>query len=131
MRYAGEYYRRNEIWRTLVDRWTGQRVRDELVKENFALVKLHLVTSQSSTATGWPEPRPASGLDAARLGSDAGHAPLMDSQSALGTALDANSATRVQEHPEAGARRRGPMPGALPAPRAAGWNNRTDTHLVT
>lgn len=39
MRYAGEYYRRNEIWRTLVDRRTGQRVRDEPVKENFALVK--------------------------------------------------------------------------------------------
>ncbi|WP_203568762.1 VanW family protein [Aestuariimicrobium ganziense] len=36
---GGEYFRRNEIWRDLVDRRTGQRVGDELVKRNCALVK--------------------------------------------------------------------------------------------
>ena len=39
LRHEGNYYRRNEIWRTLVDRRTGNTVRDELVKKNLALVK--------------------------------------------------------------------------------------------
>ena len=39
LRYGGKVYRRNEIWRTVVDRRTGARVRDELVKRNCALVK--------------------------------------------------------------------------------------------
>ena len=36
---AGRVYRRNEIWRTLIDRRTGNPVREELVKRNRALVK--------------------------------------------------------------------------------------------
>jgi len=39
LRFGGEYYRRNEIWRTVIDRRTGDVVREERVKENFALVK--------------------------------------------------------------------------------------------
>jgi vancomycin resistance protein VanW len=39
LRYAGEHYRRNEIWRTVVDRRTGGVCGEELVKQNCALVK--------------------------------------------------------------------------------------------
>jgi len=39
LRYGEDYYRRNEIWRTVVDRRTGNRVGEELVKRNCALVK--------------------------------------------------------------------------------------------
>lgn len=39
LRHAGEIYRRNEIWRTVIDRSTGVPVRAELVKRNCALVK--------------------------------------------------------------------------------------------
>ncbi len=38
LRYAGEHYRRNEIWRTVVDRRTGDTLGEELVKQNCALV---------------------------------------------------------------------------------------------
>ncbi|MGC4939218.1 VanW family protein [Kribbella sp. DT2] len=39
LRAGGEYFRRNEIWRTVIDRRTGDRVEDELIRENVALVK--------------------------------------------------------------------------------------------
>ena len=39
LRYGEEYYRRNEIWRTVIDRRTGNAVREELMKRNCALVK--------------------------------------------------------------------------------------------
>ena len=48
IRLEGRVWRRNEIWRTLVDRRTGDAVREELVKRNRAVVKYpppeHLVT---------------------------------------------------------------------------------------
>jgi vancomycin resistance protein VanW len=36
---GGSWYRRNEIWRDVIDRRTGNTVRSELVKKNCALVK--------------------------------------------------------------------------------------------
>jgi len=39
VRYGADTYRRNEIWRRVVDRRTGNPVREELVKRNCALVK--------------------------------------------------------------------------------------------
>ncbi|WP_203589754.1 VanW family protein [Streptomyces sp. SID13031] len=36
---GSEYFRRNEIWRTVIDRRTGSRLEDELIRENVALVK--------------------------------------------------------------------------------------------
>ncbi|MFF0269433.1 VanW family protein [Kribbella sp. NPDC004536] len=39
LRVGADYFRRNEIWRTVIDRRTGAPVRDELVRENVALVK--------------------------------------------------------------------------------------------
>jgi vancomycin resistance protein VanW len=39
LRVGAEYFRRNEIWRTVIDRRTGTAVRDELIRENVALVK--------------------------------------------------------------------------------------------
>jgi vancomycin resistance protein VanW len=39
LRLGANYFRRNEIWRTVIDRRTGTTVRDELVRENVALVK--------------------------------------------------------------------------------------------
>lgn len=36
---SGRVYRRNEIWRTLVDKRTGDRIGEECVKRNCALVK--------------------------------------------------------------------------------------------
>ncbi len=39
VRIEGRVWRRNEIWRTLVDRRTGDVVGDELVKRNCAIVK--------------------------------------------------------------------------------------------
>jgi vancomycin resistance protein VanW len=38
VRHGGRTYRRNEIWRTVIDRRTGDVVREELVKRNCALV---------------------------------------------------------------------------------------------
>ena len=38
-RYAGRYFRRNQIWRTVIDRRTGNPVGEELIRENVALVK--------------------------------------------------------------------------------------------
>lgn len=37
--YAGRYFRRNQIWRTVIDRRTGNPVGEELIRENVALVK--------------------------------------------------------------------------------------------
>ena len=34
-----DVFRRNEIWRSVIDRRTGSRVREELLKRNCALVK--------------------------------------------------------------------------------------------
>ncbi|SDT16735.1 VanW family protein [Actinopolymorpha singaporensis] len=34
---GGRHFRRNEIWRSVIDRRTGNRVREELLKRNFAL----------------------------------------------------------------------------------------------
>ncbi|MET9315061.1 VanW family protein [Kribbella sp. NPDC003505] len=39
LRAGAEYFRRNEIWRTVIDRRTGTPVRDELIRENVAVVK--------------------------------------------------------------------------------------------
>lgn len=39
LRHGGQLYRRNEIWRTLIDRRTGDRVAEELVKINCASVR--------------------------------------------------------------------------------------------
>lgn len=39
LRRDGEHFRRNEIWRSLIDRRTGNVVGEELVKRNCALVK--------------------------------------------------------------------------------------------
>jgi vancomycin resistance protein VanW len=38
-RAGADYFRRNEIWRTLIDRRTGTPLGDELIRENVALVK--------------------------------------------------------------------------------------------
>ncbi len=38
LRYGEDHYRRNEIWRTVVDRRTGDTVGEELLKRNLALV---------------------------------------------------------------------------------------------
>ncbi|QGN34681.1 VanW family protein [Microlunatus sp. Gsoil 973] len=35
----GDWFRRNQIWRDVIDRRTGDRVRSELIKKNCALVK--------------------------------------------------------------------------------------------
>lgn len=39
LRHEGAHYRRNEIWRTVLDRRTGDPVGQELVKRNCARVK--------------------------------------------------------------------------------------------
>ncbi|WP_432888924.1 VanW family protein [Kribbella sp. CA-245084] len=39
LRVGADYFRRNEIWRTVIDRRTGTPLRDELIRENVALVK--------------------------------------------------------------------------------------------
>jgi vancomycin resistance protein VanW len=39
LRVGADYFRRNEIWRTVIDRRRGTPVRDELIRENVALVK--------------------------------------------------------------------------------------------
>ena len=39
LRRDGKVYRRNEIWRTMLDKRTGQAVGEELLKRNCALVK--------------------------------------------------------------------------------------------
>jgi vancomycin resistance protein VanW len=36
---GAKYFRRNEIWRTVIDRRTGTSLGDELIRENVALVK--------------------------------------------------------------------------------------------
>jgi vancomycin resistance protein VanW len=38
LRHRGEHFRRNEIWRTVVDKRTGDPLREELVKRNCAKV---------------------------------------------------------------------------------------------
>jgi vancomycin resistance protein VanW len=38
LEHKGRYFRRNEIWRTVIDKRTGDRLGDELVKRNCALV---------------------------------------------------------------------------------------------
>jgi len=39
LRVGADYFRRNEIWRTVIDRRTGTTVREERLRENVALVK--------------------------------------------------------------------------------------------
>lgn len=39
IRHGYDWFRRNEIWRDVIDRNTGNRVRSELIKKNCALVK--------------------------------------------------------------------------------------------
>jgi vancomycin resistance protein VanW len=39
LRVGPDYFRRNEIWRTVINRRTGTPLRDELIRENVALVK--------------------------------------------------------------------------------------------
>lgn len=38
VRHEGRVYRRNQVWRRVIDRRTGEQVRDELLKTNCALV---------------------------------------------------------------------------------------------
>lgn len=38
-RLGGEYFRANEIWRSVIDRRTGDRLDEELIRSNCALVK--------------------------------------------------------------------------------------------
>ncbi|MEJ7629832.1 MAG: hypothetical protein WKF54_09595 [Nocardioidaceae bacterium] len=38
-RVGGEHFRANQIWRTVIDRRTGNRLGEELVRSNCALVK--------------------------------------------------------------------------------------------
>lgn len=38
LRYDGQHFRRNEIWRTVIDKRTGDPLREELVKSNCAKV---------------------------------------------------------------------------------------------
>ena len=38
LEHKGRYFRRTEIWRTVIDKRTGDRLGDELVKRNCALV---------------------------------------------------------------------------------------------
>jgi vancomycin resistance protein VanW len=51
VRVGARTWRRNEIWRTLIDRRTGDTVGEELLKRNCAVVKYpppeHLVTDLS------------------------------------------------------------------------------------
>ncbi len=44
--YAGRVFRRNEIWRDLIDRRTGNTVGSELLKRNCALVKYRPIDAQ-------------------------------------------------------------------------------------
>ncbi|UYM05719.1 VanW family protein [Solicola gregarius] len=39
LRLGGEYFRRNEIWRTVIDRRVGVQIGEELVRRNCALVR--------------------------------------------------------------------------------------------
>jgi vancomycin resistance protein VanW len=39
LRAKADYFRRNEIWRTVIDRRTGTTIKNELLRENVALVK--------------------------------------------------------------------------------------------
>ena len=39
LRTGADYFRRNEIWRSVIDRRTGRTTAEELVRENVALVK--------------------------------------------------------------------------------------------
>jgi vancomycin resistance protein VanW len=39
LRVGADYFRRNEIWRTVIDRRTGTTLREERLRENVALVK--------------------------------------------------------------------------------------------
>ena len=38
-RLGGEYFRANQIWRSVIDRRTGNRLGEQLVRSNCALVK--------------------------------------------------------------------------------------------
>jgi vancomycin resistance protein VanW len=60
VRTGGRVWRRNEIWRTVIDRRTGAAVGEELVKRNCAVVKYpppeHLVVEVDQD--GWPVAQP-------------------------------------------------------------------------
>jgi vancomycin resistance protein VanW len=59
-RIGDEVFRRNEIWRSVVDRRTGNRVGEELVKKNCALVKYaptHVEIAELTTARTVTDPR--------------------------------------------------------------------------
>jgi vancomycin resistance protein VanW len=61
-RIGDEVFRRNEIWRSVVDRRTGNRVGEELVKKNCALVKYAPTGVEIAELTGAravPDPRNA------------------------------------------------------------------------
>ncbi len=61
-RIGDEVFRRNEIWRSVVDRRTGNRVGEELVKKNCALVKYaptHVEIAELTTARTVKDPRKA------------------------------------------------------------------------
>lgn len=48
LEHAGEHFRRNEIWRNVIDRRTGNKIKAELLKENCALVKYEPPSAPSS-----------------------------------------------------------------------------------
>ncbi|MGI8701678.1 MAG: VanW family protein [Nocardioidaceae bacterium] len=52
-RLGGEYFRANQIWRTVIDRRTGNRLGEELVRSNCALVKY---VPQGVTVHPFPAP---------------------------------------------------------------------------
>jgi len=66
-RSGGRVYRRNEIWRTHIDRRTGNAIREELVKKNCAVVKYHppehLVRDLDAQATTRPLSTTLAGVD--------------------------------------------------------------------
>lgn len=55
IKFGQDYYRRNEIWRTVVDRRSGNVVGEELLKKNCALVT-YVPSGEVIDATGWQGP---------------------------------------------------------------------------
>jgi vancomycin resistance protein VanW len=56
LRYDGQHFRRNEIWRTVIDKRTGVPLREELVKRNCAKV-MYLPVGVAVVDVPGPRPR--------------------------------------------------------------------------
>jgi vancomycin resistance protein VanW len=76
IRSGADVFRRNEIWRTVIDKRTGRGVREELVKRNCALVRYEPQVPVIDVSLG-PRPVPAPGATPPerRHRSKVGHAP--------------------------------------------------------